>query len=90
MLQGDKLFDITKANLGVQLLSSCKDIAKLKWQHGLHGLLVDRLEGVLYDQGLQAQAQGRDYSRLQHVQKAQLLLAFDACVSGLEDGNKVL
>jgi len=54
------LSDITRANLGVQLLSSRKDIAKLKWQHGLHGLLVDRLEGVLYDQGLQAQDQGRD------------------------------
>ena len=48
--------DVTRADLGVQLLSSRRDIAKLKWQHRLHGLSADRLERVLYDRGLEAPA----------------------------------
>ena len=45
--------DVTKAYLGLQPLSCRTDIAKLKWQHRLHGLSADRLERVLYDQVLQ-------------------------------------
>ena len=48
---------MTRADLGVQLLSSRRDIAKLKWQHRLHGLPADRLERVLYDRGQQAPVQ---------------------------------
>ena len=55
--------DVTRAVLGVQLLSSQRDIAKLKWQHRLHGPLADRLERVLYDRGLLAPAQGRGRNR---------------------------
>ena len=42
-------------------MSSCRDIAKLKWQHRLQGLPADRLERVLYDCGQQppVQAKGR-------------------------------
>ena len=40
--------DVTRADMGLQLLSSRRDIAKLKWQHSyrLHGLPADRLERV--------------------------------------------
>ena len=55
--------DVTRADLGVQFLSYGRDIAKLKWQHRLLGLLADRLERVLYDRGLQAPAQGRGRNR---------------------------
>ena len=47
----------------MQLLSSRRDIAKLKWQHRLHGLSADRLERVLYDRGLPAPAQARGRNR---------------------------
>ena len=36
--------DVTRADMGLQLLSSRKHIAKLKRQHRLHGLPADRLE----------------------------------------------
>ena len=49
---------MTRADLGVQLLSSRRDIAKLKWQHRLHGLSADRLERVLYDQWSAASSSG--------------------------------
>ena len=55
--------DVTRADLGVKLLSSHRDIAKLNWQHRPHGLSADRLERVLYDRGLQAPAQGRGRNR---------------------------
>ena len=44
---------VLKADLGVQLLSSRRDIAKLKWQHRMQSLPADRLERVLYDRGQQ-------------------------------------
>ena len=47
----------------MQLLSSRRDIAKLKWQHRLHGLSADRLERVLYDRGLPAPARSRGRHR---------------------------
>ncbi len=50
---------VTRADLGLQLLSSRRDIAKLKWQRRLHGLSADRLERVLHDRSLEARAQGR-------------------------------
>ena len=55
--------DVTRADMGLQLLSSRRDIAKLKWQHRLHGLSADRLERVLYDRGLPAPAQARGRHR---------------------------
>ena len=55
--------DVVRADLGVQLLSSRRDIAKLKWQHRLHGLSADRLERVLYDRGLQPLARNRGRNR---------------------------
>ena len=55
--------DVTRADLGVQLLSSRRDIAKLKWQHRLHGLSADRLERILYDRGLEAPAHSRGRNR---------------------------
>ena len=48
--------DVTRADMGLQLLSSRRDVAKLKWQDRLQGLLADRLERVLYDRGLPAPA----------------------------------
>ena len=55
--------DATRADLGLQLLSSRRDVAKLKWQHRLHGLSAHRLERVLYDQRLQAVVQTRGRHR---------------------------
>ena len=55
--------DVIRADLGLQLLSSRGEIAKLKWQHRLHGLPADRLERVLYDRGLPAPAQARGRTR---------------------------
>ena len=55
--------NVTRADLGLQLLSSRRDIAKLKWQRRLHGLSADRLERGLYDRGLEAPAQGRGRNR---------------------------
>ena len=55
--------DILRADLGVHLLSSRRDIVKLKWQHRLKGLPTDRLERVLYDRGQQAPVQARHRSR---------------------------
>ena len=55
--------DVTRADMGLQLLSSRRDIAKLKWQHRLHGLSADRLERVLYDHGLPAPARSRGRHR---------------------------
>ena len=55
--------DVTRADMGLQLLSSCRDVAKLKWQHRLQGLSADRLERVLYDRGLPAPAQSRGRHR---------------------------
>ena len=49
--------------MGLQLLSSRRDVAKLKWQHRLQGLSADRLERVLYDRGLPAPAQSRGRHR---------------------------
>ena len=49
--------DATRADRWLQLLSSRRDIAKLKWQHRLHGLSADRLERVLHDRRLQAVSQ---------------------------------
>ena len=43
--------DVIRADLGLQLLSSHRDIAKLKWQHRLHALPEDRLELTLYARG---------------------------------------
>ena len=59
--------DVTRAYLGLQLFSSRRDIAKLKWQQRLHGLSPDRLERVLYDRGLEAPARGRGRNRA-HVE----------------------
>ena len=55
--------DVTRADLGLQLLSSRRDNAKLKWQQRLHGFSADRLERVLYDRGLEAPARGRGRNR---------------------------
>ena len=55
--------DVTRADMGLELLSSRRDIAKLKWQHRLHGLSADRLERVLYDRGLPAPALTRGRHR---------------------------
>ena len=44
--------DVTRADMGLQLLSSRRDVAKLKWQHRVHGLPAGRLERVLYERGL--------------------------------------
>ena len=55
--------DVLRADLGVQLLSSRRDIAKLKWQHRLQSLPADRLERVLCDRGHQAPVQARGRSR---------------------------
>ena len=54
---------VARADLGVRLFSSRRDIATPLWQHRLHGLSADRLERVLYDGGLQAPAQGRGRNR---------------------------
>ena len=48
--------DVTRADTGLQLLSSRRDIAKLKRQHRVHGLPAGRLERVLYERGLPAPA----------------------------------
>ena len=55
--------DVTRADIRLQLLSSRRDIAKLKWQHRLHGLPADRLERILYDRGLHARTQAQGRSR---------------------------
>ena len=55
--------DVIKADLGLQLLSSRREIAKLKWQHRLHGLLAGRLERVLYDRVLLAPTRTRGRTR---------------------------
>ncbi len=55
--------DVTRADLGLQPLSSRRDIAKLKWQHRLHGLSANRLERVLYVQSGQPVARGRGRNR---------------------------
>ena len=55
--------DVTRADMGLQLLSFRIDIAKLKWQHRLHALSADRLERVLYDRGLPAPALTRGRHR---------------------------
>ena len=49
--------DVIRADLGLQLLSSRREIAELKWQHRLHGLLAHRLERILYDRVLPAPAE---------------------------------
>ena len=38
----------SRADLGVQLLSPRRDIAKLKCHHKLHGLSADRLEKEVF------------------------------------------
>ena len=48
--------DVCRADMGLQLLSSRKDIAKLKWQHRVNRLPAGRLERVLYEHGLPAPA----------------------------------
>ena len=51
------LSEVIRADLGLQLLRSCRENTKLKWQHRLHSLLAVRLEQVLYEVGLPAPAQ---------------------------------
>ena len=55
--------DVTRADLGLQLLSPRRDSAKLKWRHRVHGLSADRLEKVLYGQGMQPLVQGAGRNR---------------------------
>ena len=55
--------DVVTADLGVQLLSSRKDITKLKGQHRLHGLSAGKLERALYDRDWEAQCRGRGRNR---------------------------
>ena len=55
--------DVLRADLGVKLLRSRKDIAKLKWQHWVQGIPADGLERVLYYRGQQPPVQARGRSR---------------------------
>ena len=50
--------DATRADLGMQLLSSGRDNAKPKWQHKRHGLSAHRLERVLYYRIMRSTAHG--------------------------------